>query len=363
MTAQVLASRRSNNLDALRLLAALAVIVGHGCVLIGRSDLVPSPFGIGLQGLGVNVFFSISGYLIVGSWERSRSLRAYFSSRILRIFPALIVVVLLSVFVLGPMLTTVSLAEYFRSGQTYFYLRNLLLLPVAELPGVFTSNPFPNAVNGSLWTLGAEFACYLVVPLIGFLPRVLRIPGWVAFGIASVVLSSVHIEIFDARVESGAFMWVFFAVGAILRLGLRREAFRLDVAAFVVVLWLGLLGFFPEWSALFAWLALPYCVLALGLQSTPVARQASRFGDFSYGLYLWAFPVQQAVVQLLGVLPLGWNLLIVIAITLALAVGSWYLVERPSISLARRMSQSRPDPDQTVPAGAAMIAHGTGDVA
>lgn len=334
------AVRRDNNFDALRLVAALAVILGHSCVLLGRPELVPLIFGIGIQELGVCVFFVISGYLIVGSWERSRSLPQYFTSRVLRIFPGLILVALFSAFILGPLVTTLSPDGYLGNGQTYSYLRNIALLPVADLPGVFEDNPYPSAVNGSLWTLGAEFACYLLVPVIGFLPRLLRIPAWGLFAAASIVLSFMHVEIYGARVESGAFMWVFFAVGAILRLGLRREWFRLDVAAFVLVLWLGLLGFFPQYSVYLAWIALPYCVLALGLHSTPGVRRASRYGDFSYGLYLWAFPVQQAVVHFFGVLPLGLNLVVVIAITAAFAYASWHLVEQPSMRRATTMPWS-----------------------
>lgn len=342
LSTEVEVARRNNNFDGLRVAAAVAVIFGHAFVLLGHPESTPVVFGLPVEQLGVAVFFIISGYLIVGSWQRTRSLPKYFTSRILRIFPGLIAVTVLAAFAIGPIVTILGPSAYFSSAGTYSYLRNALLVPNYQLPGVFSDNPYPGVVNGSLWTLPAEFACYLLVPVIGLLRGRLRVVGWALFALASALVTiTFHFEIFGARVESAALMWVFFAGGAIARLTLDRERFRLDIAGVALVVWMVVVGFFPQYGVYASWLALPYCVLALGIQSTPLIHQASRFGDLSYGLYLWAFPVQQTVLHFLGVIPLAVDLAIVIPITAALAFASWHLVEHPSMELAGRLPWSR----------------------
>ena len=171
---------RSNNFDALRLLAALTVVVAHAWPLTGVS---PSPMlgGIKVFHLAVFVFFAISGYLITTSWQRAPRVRRFLAARVLRIFPALILVVVLTVLVIGPVATTLPLGEYFTSPQTWGYLVTVTLAAAYQLPGVFDQNPL-DVVNGSLWTLGPEFACYLLVLTIGL---VLLGLGWSASTVAA----------------------------------------------------------------------------------------------------------------------------------------------------------------------------------
>jgi peptidoglycan/LPS O-acetylase OafA/YrhL len=335
-------ARRNNNFDALRIAAAVAVILGHATDLRGRPENLAVVFGLPVSQLGVAVFFVISGYLITGSWERRPHLPRYLTSRVLRIIPGLAFVTVTAAFVLGPIVTVLTPQEYFGSGETYAYLRNAVLLPNYLLPGVFGDNPYPLAVNGSLWTLPAEFACYLVVPVLGWLPRKLRVPAWVLFGLASVVLATVlHFELFGARVQSAAAMWVFFAGGALVRLTLGTRRPRLDVSAGLLVVWLVYVAVFPQHGLYAAWLALPYCLLAFGTRSAPVLRRASRFGDLSYGLYLWAFPVQQTLIHYFGVWSWGVDVVVVTLVTAVFAYASWHLVERPCMTLAQRLPWSK----------------------
>jgi peptidoglycan/LPS O-acetylase OafA/YrhL len=346
-------ARRNNNFDALRIAAAVAVILGHATDLRGHPENMAVVLGLPVSQLGVAVFFVISGYLITGSWERRPHLPRYLTSRVLRIIPGLALVTVAATFILGPIVTVLSPQAYFGSGETYAYLRNAVLLPDYVLPGVFADNPYPQAVNGSLWTLPAEFACYLVVPVLGWLPRRLRVPAWVLFGAAAVVLSMMHLEVFGARVESAATMWVFFAGGALVRLGLDRKRLRLDVAGGLLIVWLAFTALVPGLALYAAWIVLPYVLLAFGVQSTPVIRRASRYGDLSYGLYLWAFPVQQTIVHFFGVLPWLFDVTLVAAITALFAYASWHLVERPSMDLAQRLPWSREPMVKPEPVGAA----------
>ncbi len=338
---------RSNNFDGLRLIGALAVVVGHAFHLTGRPDFVPFVLGYPIATLGVVVFFSISGFLITASWQRSPKPVNYFLARSLRIFPGLIVVILASVFVLGPLVTTLTVGDYFRAPGTWDYLSNIRLQPNYQLPGIFESIPYPSAVNGSLWTLPAEFLCYLVVPLALLAPRLARV--WVVFGLlgVSLYLGSIAPEqsavVYGTRISDAAGMWAFFAGGALLRLAFQRRdnIFRTDVAAVAIAVHLLVMALWPQWLYWVSWATLPYVVLAIGLASTPYLRRAARYGDFSYGLYLWSFPVQQVVVLAFGVLPMSANLLVVTPIALALAAVSWYVVENPAMQLKKRLTGRR----------------------
>lgn len=348
-------AHRSNNLDALRVIGALAVIFGHAYHIVGRPFENPVVAGYPVQTLGVIIFFSISGYLITASWSRTRNPVSYFAARVLRIFPALLVVVLVSMLVVGPLVTVLPTSQYFDAPNFWSYLGNIILRPQYELPGVWPTQPYPNAVNGSLWTLPAEFFCYLLVPLVLLVPRQLRIPVISLLLLWSVWYSMTppleSMVVWHSRISDNALMWAFFAAGAILRLLAERGLkFRADVAVGLLAVHLVLAATLPQHTTKVAWLFLPYVVLTVGLASTPYVRRASRYGDLSYGLYLWAFPVQQLVIDLWGVQRMSVNLLVVTAITAALAFASWHVVEHPSMRLkdrivwrfARRPAEAQP---------------------
>lgn len=125
----------------------------------------------------------------------------------------------------------------------------------------------------------------------------------------------------------------FFAAGAVLASWPAGRFVRTAPALVALAAWLivGMLSI--EAGKALAWLVVPYSVVAFGTCSTPVVRAAGRFGDVSYGLYLWGFPVQQLVVSLLGPLAIWLDLLVVVPVALALAVLSWRLVERRALAL------------------------------
>lgn len=346
---------RSNNYDALRLLGAAMVIVGHAFHLLGRPFEVPLLLGYPISTFGVVIFFSISGYLITLSWTRKRDLVAYFSARLLRIMPALIVVVLVCIVVIGPLVTVLSTGAYLGDPLTLDYFYNIVMKPRYALPGVFSDLPYANTVNGSLWTLPAEFFCYLVVPVVCVRARSVRAVVLVALLGLSVWLSLVPpLEspvVWGSRISDAASMWAFFAAGALLATAESRwpAIFRVDAATVVFSVFLLGLSLRPAWLPYFACLTLPYVVLVVGKSSTPYVRRAARFGDLSYGIYLWGFPVQQLVVHVLGVQRMAVNLPLVLLITAGLAFVSWHVVEGPSMRLKdsvvrRRRVAQRPAP-------------------
>lgn len=150
---------RENNFDFLRFFAAALVLFAHSYPLVGRREDEPLTLLTGYEkggSIAVGVFFVMSGYLIASSWLASSSPKSFLIKRALRIFPALIVAVLLSAFVIGPLVTQFDLGRYLAADGTWTYLQNILLVTRYELPGVFTGNLYPDVVNGSLWTLPLE---------------------------------------------------------------------------------------------------------------------------------------------------------------------------------------------------------------
>jgi peptidoglycan/LPS O-acetylase OafA/YrhL len=333
----------SNSFDALRLLAAVAVVIGHSYVLTGIPGQGPLILGIASHSLGVAGFFVISGFLVTDSWLRNPAPSVYFSSRALRILPGLAFVVVITILVLGPILTTIPVGSYFTSGETWKYAANLLpFLPQYNLPGVFAHLPYPNAVNGSLWTLRAEIACYIVVGCLGLFAARLRPYILGAFGIAALAISLANITIAGSDLSAAATTWVFFAAAGVIRLiSVRWKFVRIEIAAGVLVLWILLALFTPIDKYVLAWLALPYILLAIGQLSIPGVRRAARFGDMSYGIYLWAFPVQQSLIYFGAKLPIWADIAVVTVISAAIAMVSWHLVESPALRIKRRIMKTR----------------------
>lgn len=159
--------RRHNNLDIMRLAAAVLVIFSHAFPIVGASEprSFLNPTGHSWGNFGVLVFFSIGGYLIAGSWVKDPSVGRYWAKRALRLLPGLLLATLLSAWALGPFFTKLTAAEYFSSPATWLYpIQETLLFTPAwfELPGVFSANPMSDT-NASLWTLSIEVSCYLGV--------------------------------------------------------------------------------------------------------------------------------------------------------------------------------------------------------
>ena len=334
-----------NNFDALRLLAALMVILGHGQDMKGFIPTILWNFPI--SRIGLDIFFSISGYLVCDSWLRTPRLGVFLAKRALRIFPALIVCVALTALVLGPMTTVLPLWKYFGHHQMWSYFLNDFLYLKLNLPGVFTQRRLGSAVNGSLWSLAPEVLCYLVIPLMWLVPRFGRVLFLLAIMAGCGFLGLWMFDHLDRQIglvysADPKYVLVqvpFFMAGAALRLVAVRfpGMFRLDIACICSASLFYLPPVLGTGSVPYEWLTLAYLVIALGLYSTPVLNQAARFGDLSYGMYLYAFPMQQVVLDHGP----GWGIVRCTLASAALAFFSWHLVEAPALRLKPR-GDSRP---------------------
>jgi peptidoglycan/LPS O-acetylase OafA/YrhL len=336
MPAERGAARRQNNFDALRLIAALSVIFSHS-FLIAQGTGANEPLNLltGNQcmlGLaGVFVFFAISGFLVTQSFEQTRGPLRYLVKRCLRIFPGYLVMLVLSAFVLAPLVTTMPLAEYLHRSEPYRYVLNNAVfdIRVHELPGVmFVDNPVGLEINGSLWTLGYEFDMYLMVLVLGVL-RLINLP--VCLLLLALGMACIH---FDALAFLGGWGWMlsFFAVGMVLYKLRDTRIFDGRVALAAVA---GLIASVPlgQFILLFSLFGC-YLALYLALHPRLPVIPAARFGDLSYGLYIYGWPSQAAVIWMLGGHAAWWQVFLLSSLLAgALAFLSWHLIEKRALRL------------------------------
>ena len=339
---------RANNINLLRFIAASVVIYYHMAILLGQPGYVI--MGQGLGAIAVNIFFVLSGYLIASSWTHSSGFVSYLVRRAARIFPALIVVVLVTVFVIGPIFTTLSVGDYFGNPGTWKYLSVMLLSSTENvLPGVFEGLPYPAVVNGSLWSLRYEFLMYLIVPLAYFVlarfGNKVRKPTTYAFLAILVLgycLSSAGLLHLPEAIEIGLRLGSYFFVGCVVY---DRGLDRYFDAQYSIVALLFVLVFAQEGGPLCPLLMLlATTIFVFGFALAPQPRFAKCFSknDFSYGVYIWAFPIQQALVQIGGGSSQGSVLLysaVAFAVTLVFAIASWFLVEKPCMTWGKKLSK------------------------
>lgn len=346
---------RENNFDFLRFLFALLVLYSHCFYLSGWSgpkiDLgAVTQNQIYLGALGVDGFFAISGFLITMSWLRSKGLFDFLKKRVLRIFPGFIIACLVCAFVVAP-LGAGSAREYF-SHFPYlrFALDTLTLKKLESLPPTFQANLMPE-VNGSLWTIRIEFECYLMLPILaalGFLRRravVLAITIFVLMLNALLCLNALDgLPLPAAVLRAGAhvrFVSFFLA-------GMTAYLYRDKCVISRPLIWgsvaaLLLTGAFGGLNA-----ALPvagtYLLLVVALNPSFKMHRFGERADMSYGVYLYAWPIQQLIVRWLGS-DVNPYLLFALATPLSCvaALVSWFLVEKPFLQLKAR-SQTLPLP-------------------
>ncbi|MDK3074525.1 acyltransferase [Sedimentitalea sp. JM2-8] len=332
------AAGRDNHFNLIRMVAASGVLVSHAYPIALGPDAV-QPLQIWLQGIAlgtvcVYVFFAISGFFIAKSFDRSPSLGRFLRARVLRLYPALAVVLALTVLVAGLFLTTAPAAT-FRAAVPDYMLRNLSLFRLQyDLPGVFETNPYGPPINGSLWTLIHEAMCYAGVFLAGVL-GLLRAKRPLALLLAGFVILRYLAPSLPLPGKLLAFLDLAFpfAIGTAFYVWRDRVPLRLSLALGLAAL-AALSHPTPLFHMVFA-LALTYWVFLIGLARAPRLLAYNRLGDYSYGTYIYAFPMQQLMAFWGVTLPLA-NMALAFPATLALAMLSWHLIEKPALALVRR---------------------------
>lgn len=340
------AGGRDNNFNLIRMIAASGVLVSHAFPItlgIGANQPFETATGYTLGWICVAIFFAISGFLITRSFDRKSRIESWFSARVARLFPGLIVVSILIALIYGPIFTTLPLSEFFTRPQTYSYIpRNVTLVWLQYgLPGVFADHPYPVAINGSLWTLVHEVTCYAGVFLAGIagalasrrlfaVVLLLYGTGYVAMGLPGVS------ELVPSRFADLRALSYPFVIG--MALYVWRDRVRLSwVIAVVLCVLAAALRATPLFEPIFVG-AIAYATFVIAYLPRGVLRHYNRVGDYSYGMYVYAFPVQQAAIALAGPMSPLTNMAVAFPVTLALAIASWYFVEKPVLDRRQHLA-------------------------
>lgn len=338
MNNAVLIPRSSNNITLLRHVAAIFVIISHSYDLLLKMNHEPlsilSGHSISFSRLGLIFFFFMSGFLTTQSLLDSESVKKYMIKRILRIYPALIVLIFLTVFVLGPIFTRLPIKEYFARSQTWEYLFGGSLIRLRfSLPEVFNNS----GVNGSLWSLPIEFRFYILLPVLlvtgilrkrvlffSFLILLLCLYLYVPFlkhtSVVRYLLPYINWAVFFF---SGSF--VFFI----------KEKIPLNYKVFLA---LSLIWFCVKQVLIVGRLAellcFAYVVLLIGFKTPLLLNSYFKKNDFSYSLYIYSFPIQKIIINLFD-FNLSPPLLFLLSLMVLapFCLMSWNFVEKPILKL------------------------------
>ncbi len=335
----------SNSFGVVRLAMALAVLVSHSYLLArGTSAAEPlhSLTGHSLGEHAVQVFFFLSGILVAQSFDRSRSMLDFVAGRVLRIFPGLIVCVLLTALVLGPLVSMFEPAQYFTDTGVLRYIARTLSLSTgsAPLPGVFEGHPLPSIVNMSLWTLKYEVLCYAGLALAGLLglfsPRWRKVPA----ALLTVFLVLVFIEQPKAietytSIDNIRYFALFFGMGTLAYLV--RDWLPIHGGGVVPLFAVFVFALGTRFGELATALFLGYATLWVATPTFGPLRGLTNRYDLSYGAYIYACPIQQLLIEKLpGAEPLVTAGLAMIVV-LPAALFSWLVVERPALRQRHRI--------------------------
>ena len=341
---------KKNSLDFLRLFFAFLVIFSHSYPLGGfRYESIfgePNIYGE----IAVSSFFIISGFLITRSYQNTQSIVRFIWSRSLRVFPGLWVCLIVTILLFAPILhyekyrTLSNYFQLYQAGPLQYLKANFLIeMKQYDINGLTLGLPFPSAFNGSLWTLVYELKCYLgiaflgwtkildrqkiLVPILFFLFFQIYMVDLVSPGTAAKILPY-FTDIYNYKLP------MFFLAGAVLHLyNVHIIISKKILISFAVMIVLSV----SQQSNLYHLIspfALSYAVIALAIY-LPFSR-IGKYGDFSYGVYIYAFPVQQ-LLSFFKLNQYGFTTYVMLSMLLTsfLSILSWFLVEKPSLAMKK----------------------------
>lgn len=344
---------KKNNFHFLRFLFSIFVLVSHGYPLSGDHESSQWIYEISngqivLASLGLNGFFVISGFFIYQSLLRSNNIFNYFVKRFLRLFPALLVVLLLTVMLVPfvynneiPLLKNIHFYTYVPYNLSLYGFQPKIL-------GVFDHNSY-HAINGSLWTLRYEFSLYIALALLYLFRKQKKI-------IIALLFLSVIILILVYNFFMQRFAWsslfgmqgfhilnfgAFFVVGSLLA-SLNFDAIqsksKLFIIGFVLItLSVLIVSVHFNYYNAFKHILFPFLILSLGYMPIPLLVKFAKLGDASYGIYIYSFPVSQTLMYFFI---LNTQELIIISLVISIFFGylSWHLIEKYALKYKNRFN-------------------------
>lgn len=335
-----------NFFTPLRLFLAFSVAFEH--IFYFQAGYANSPFELGHTSLGyfaVNAFFIISGYLITGSAVRSETIRVFVKSRFLRIIPALFTVSFIIALVLVPLLGEVSLTQYYFTGTVWLNVLKIITFinPYPDWPGlIMPGNPFAGDLTGPIWTLRYEVLAYIGTGALLML-------GWHKNKAIAIILASLASVVFALDLQTGFVTNISATLGSLLRFG---SCYLYGVCAFLFARYLTLnwkyaftaflLGGCLVWirfcaGELLMNVALAPLIFSIALARVAPTRWMPLKADYSYGLYIFHWPIYQLLVETFPDTPIM-PLLLLVGLPLALVTAalSWRVVEKPALNLKNR---------------------------
>ena len=336
--------KEKNNLDLIRIILACLVIVCHSPTLNGNSNFWIDPISFFFKytnsgDLTVKLFFFISGLVVTKSYLYKRNAGYFILSRIFRIIPALLFVILITVFIIGPIVTHLSLGEYFSSQRLFLYIKNNIFFNTDYLlPGIFENNFYPNAVNGSLWSLRYEVGCYIGLLLLFLIigkqnKYYLNIP--ILLIIIDTFLPYRVVTHFFENIPAIYKLTSFFAFGALL--AINADKIKINYITTSIAIAICYISYDLLWaSEIFVFTT---CIVIVYLASNKFVLKIKPKHDISYGIYLWGFVVQQTLYHFTGHLYVGFHCIIALIVSGFLAYISFKYIEKPGIELGKKAYQ------------------------
>lgn len=323
-------STRSNNLNLVKFIAALFVIISHAyplCKGAKYNDILSdlSRNSIAFGSLAVAIFFMSSGFFVTKSLLKSKDSKKYLHNRFIRIFPPLWFTLIVCIVVCGLFFSTYSLGKYFLSSDFFKYCLNFILIPIHNLPGVFMNNIYPGVVNGPLWTLPIEFVCYLVL-LLAYKLNLVNKKSYKYVALL-VIVAFVGINLIPLSIKGyiqpcflffwGSFYWIYRD-----KITMKNTYFLISLVAFVLLIVLG-------YGHVASFLFVPYLTLYIAFCLPQCNNRLASLGNLSYDIYLCGWPIQQMIISLFGgSMLVGMNILISIPLSILVGYITYSLVEK-----------------------------------
>ncbi len=296
-----MSTSKENNFSLIHLLAACMVVFGHMFAL--AEERAPAILGISVHVMGVYILFVVSGFLVCKSCLRSKSPFKFYAKHLLRIYPPLIVCLVLTVIIMRRV-SVADLSDYIAGAWLYLKC-NLLMKPYYILPGAFHENPY-KSINGSLWTLPVELMCFFVLPIYLTTMKRFRNHDWKLSFLISTALTLTVIILQSLTPKLRFVVWgtdwadslrviSFFFMGVsygLLPEDTAKKYCRPEISIFLLCMTLCLGSHLPSWIP---WFFVPYIVVSLGISRTSILRNFCNHHDYAYGIFLWGYPIQQLV--------------------------------------------------------------------
>jgi peptidoglycan/LPS O-acetylase OafA/YrhL len=335
----IILNKENNNLDLVRILLAIFVIVGHSYALNGPGDSWIDPIrhfypNTNSGPVAVKCFLFISGLVITNSILSNRNIIYFIVSRLFRIVPSLFFLLLVTVFIFGPLLSTDPLYWHHLEGFKYIS-NNLFFYTYHYLPGVFEKNIYPKVVNGSLWSLRFEVGCYFFLLLNLIILRknskyFLLLP--ILIVIFDTMSPTRHVFSFIDDNSDKYLLPFFFSFGALYAIYSKKININKITPVFFLLFLFITDSFLSE-----VLLSLSLCNLFLFFSKNKFFLKLKPRYDISYGIYLWGFLIQQSIYDYFGHLNIALHCFLSLLITMPLALLTHLVIEKPFILIGKKV--------------------------